>query len=55
MQEEYLSIMKNDVYEIVSKPSEKSIVTPKLVYKIKHSVDRSIEKYKSSFVARGFS
>lgn len=47
--------MKNDVYEIVSKLSEKSILTPKLIYKIKYSVDRSNEKYKSSFVARGFS
>jgi hypothetical protein len=30
-------------------------VTSKWIYKIKHGVDGSIEKYKVRFVARGFS
>jgi hypothetical protein len=30
-------------------------VTSKWIYKIKHAVDGSIEKYKARFVARGFS
>jgi hypothetical protein len=30
-------------------------VTSKWIYKIKHVVDGSIEKYKERFVARGFS
>ena len=54
MTEEHQSIMKNDVWEIVPRPKEKSIVTSKWVYKIKHAVDRSVEKYKERFVARGF-
>ena len=33
----------------------KSIVTSKWIYKIKHVVDGSIEKYKARFVAHGFS
>jgi hypothetical protein len=55
MTEEYQSIMKYDVWEIVPRPKEESMVTSKWVYKIKHAVDGSIDKYKARFVARGFS
>ena len=55
MMEEYQSIMKNDVWEIVPRLERKSVVTSKWVYKIKHAVDGSIDKYKARFVARGFS
>ena len=52
---EYQSIMKNDVWEIVPRPKKKSVVTSKWIYKIKHVVDGSIDKFKARFVARGFS
>jgi hypothetical protein len=55
MIEEYQSIMKNDVWDIVLRPKEKSMVTSKWLYKFKHVVDGSIEKFKARFVARGFS
>jgi hypothetical protein len=55
MMEEYESIMKNDVWEVVSRPEGKSLVTSKWIYKIKHATDGNIEKYKARFVARGFS
>jgi hypothetical protein len=55
MTKEHQSIMKNDVWEIVPRPKEKSIVTSKWVYKIKHAADGSMDKYKARFVARGFS
>ena len=55
MTEEYQSIMKNDVWDIVPKPKDKSVVSSKWIYKIKHAMDGSIEKYKARFVARGFS
>lgn len=55
MQEEYLSIMKNGVWEIIPRPSDKLVVTSKWIYKFKHVVDGSIEKYKARVVARGFS
>jgi hypothetical protein len=55
MMEEYQSIMKNDVWDIVLRPEGKSVVTSKWIYKIKHTVDGSIERHKMRFVARGFS
>ena len=47
--------MKNDVWDVVSRPERKSVVTSKWIYKIKHAADGSIKKYKARFVARGFS
>jgi hypothetical protein len=55
MAEEHQSIMKNEVWKIVPRPKEKSLVTSKWVYKIKHAVDGSVDKYKERFMARGFS
>ena len=55
MMEEYNSIMKNGVWDVVSRLEGKSVVTSKWIYKIKHATDGSIEKYKERFVARGFS
>ena len=53
--EEYNSIMKNDVWEVVPRLERKSVVTSRWLYKFKHVADGSIEKYKYRFVARGFS
>ena len=47
--------MKSDVWDIVPKPENKSVVSSKWIYKIKHVSYGSIEKYKAIFVARGFS
>lgn len=55
MSEEYQSILKNDVSDIVPRPKGKSVVSSKWLFKIKHAVDGSIEKHKERFVARGFS
>jgi hypothetical protein len=55
MMEEYQSIMKNDVWDIVLRPEGKSVVTSKWIYKIKQIVDGSIKRHKMRFVARGFS
>jgi hypothetical protein len=55
MMEEYQSIMENDVWEIVPRREGKFVVTSKWVYKIKHAVNGSIDKYKERFMARGFS
>jgi hypothetical protein len=55
MTEEYQSILKNDVWDIVLRLEGKSMVTSKWIYKIKHATNGSVEKYKARFVARGFS
>jgi hypothetical protein len=55
MTEEYQSIMKNEVWEIVPRPKNKDVVSSRWLFKIKHVADGSIEKYKARFVARGFS
>jgi len=55
MVEEYASIMQNDVWEVVPRSEGKSVVTSTWLYKIKHVVYGSIEKYKAQFVVRGFS
>lgn len=54
MNEEYQYIMKNVVWEIIPRPEDKFVVTSKWIYKIKHAADGSIDKYKATFVARGF-
>eukprot|EP00253_Pinus_taeda_P002316 PITA_02316 len=51
MNEEYESIMKNDVWDVLSRSKDKSIVTSKWLYKIKHGADGSVEKNKAWFVA----
>eukprot|EP00253_Pinus_taeda_P016236 PITA_16236 len=55
MTEEYDSIMKNYVWEVVPRPQDKIVVMSKWLYKIKHAADGSTEKYKARFVAHGFS
>jgi hypothetical protein len=55
MVEEYDSIVRNDVWDVVLRPVGKSVVTSRCLYKTKMAADDSIEKHKPRFVARGFS
>ena len=48
MDEDYQSIMKNDVRDVVPRPEGKSVVTSKWIY------NGNIGKYKARFMARGF-
>ena len=50
MIEDYQSIMKNDVWDVVPILEGKLVVNSKWIYKIKHAADGSIEKYKEIFV-----
>jgi hypothetical protein len=54
MLEEYKSIIKNNVWDIVPRPNDKSMVSSKWIYKIKHAANGSVEKFKARFVAIGF-
>jgi hypothetical protein len=47
MLEEYDSIMHNDVWEVVSRPEGKSVVTSRWLYKAKYVANGSIEKHKA--------
>jgi hypothetical protein len=55
MMEEYASIMKNDVWEVVPRLKGQKVVGSKWIYKVKHVVDGIVDKYKARFVAKGFS
>lgn len=55
MVEEYDSIVRNSAWEIVPRLEGKSVVGSRWIYKVKQAADRSVEKYKARFVARGFS
>ena len=46
--------MVNDVWEVVSRPRDRSVVGSRWIYKIKYVADGSIEKYKARFVAKGY-
>jgi len=55
MVEEYDSIIRNSVWDVVPTPQDKSVVSSKWLYKAKQVADGSVEKHKARFVARGFS
>ena len=54
MVEEYISIMTNDVWEVVSRPEDRPIVGSRWIYKIKYVADDSVENYKDRFMAKGY-
>eukprot|EP00253_Pinus_taeda_P006304 PITA_06304 len=55
MMEEYDSIVRNSVWDVVPRPENKSVMSSNWLYKVKHASDGSVEKHKARFVARGFS
>jgi hypothetical protein len=55
MVEEYDSIVKKNAWEIVPRPIDKLVVGSRWIYKVKQAADGSVEKYKTRFVAWGFS
>ena len=55
MVEECDSIIKNQVWEVVSRPEGKKEVRSRWIYKVKHATDESVEKYKAHFVAKWLS
>ena len=53
MVEEYSSIMTNDVWELVPRPHNISVVGSRWIYKIKYVANGSIENFRAIFVAKG--
>ena len=46
--------MVNDVWEVVPRPQDRSVVGSRWIYKIKYAANGSVEKYKARFVAKGY-
>ena len=55
MVEEYKSNVKNNVWEVVPRPTEKSVVGSRWIFKVNHAIDISKEKYKARILAKGYS
>jgi len=54
MVEEYISIMVNDVWEVMPRPQDRSMEGSRWIYKIKYAAEGSVEKYKARFVVKGY-
>lgn len=44
----------NDTWEVIPLPANKKVVGCRWIYKVKHQLDGSIERYKARLVAKGF-
>jgi len=55
MVEEYDSIVRNSVWNVVPRPKDKSMVSSRWIDKVNQAIDGSVEKHKARFVSRGFS
>eukprot|EP00253_Pinus_taeda_P010022 PITA_10022 len=53
MVEEYESTVQNSVWDVVPRLENKSVVSSRWLYKVKHATDGSVEKHKARFVAHG--
>jgi len=55
MVEEYDSIVRNSVWDLVPRLENNSVVSSHWLYKVKQDADGNVEKHKARFVSRGFS
>jgi hypothetical protein len=54
MDEEMAVLDVNATWELVALPKDKKIIGCKWVYKVKHNVDGSVNRYKARLVAKGY-
>jgi Reverse transcriptase (RNA-dependent DNA polymerase) len=54
MFEEMRALVKNDTWDIVSRPSNKNMVGCKWVYSTKHTPEGKIDRFKTRLVAKGY-
>lgn len=54
MKEEYNALLQKHTWVLVDKPSQKTCVPCKWVYKLKRDADGNIIKYKARLVAKGY-
>eukprot|EP00249_Psilotum_nudum_P004748 c18249_g1_i1 orf=2-607(-) len=55
MQSEYDSIIKNNTWELVEKPTNRKIIGTKWIWKVKYRSDGTLDKFKARLVAQGYS
>ena len=55
MKEEFISLQKNNTWELVDLPLGRNLVQCKWVFKTKFAADGSPLKYKEILVAKGYS
>ena len=55
MDEEYSSLMSNDVWELVKLPKDERVVSSKWIFKCKIGATGNIDRYKARLVAQGYS
>eukprot|EP00253_Pinus_taeda_P028095 PITA_28095 len=51
----YNSIMQNNIWEVVPRPTDMAVVSSRWIYNLKHVADGIVEKFTARFVAKGFS
>jgi hypothetical protein len=54
MDEEMAALDANATWELVALPKDKKPIGCKWVYKVKHSADGSVKRYKTRLVAKGY-
>lgn len=54
MDDEIESLHKNEVWKLVEKPYNCSIIDSRWIYRVKYNSNGDVERYKSRLVARGF-
>jgi hypothetical protein len=54
MEEEYVALMSNDIWDFVPRTSGDNVVISRWIFKHKFKADRSLERYKARWVIHGF-
>ena len=54
MKTKYRSLMGNETWDLVERPSGEKVLSNKCVFKLKKNQDDSINKYKERLVAQGY-
>ena len=55
MESEYLSLLKNNTWDLVPPPEGKNVVGSRWVLKVKRDEDGSVDRFKARLVAQGYS
>jgi hypothetical protein len=54
MDAEYRALLRNQTWHLIPPESSRNLIDCKWIYKVKHKVDGSIDRYKARLAAKGF-